>query len=152
LQSIPDQRHHPGDLEDFSNRLGPERSETMSYGILIIDDEVTLAKNIKMYLEQHHYEVLIATTAQEGLQLCACFRPAVVLLDLHLPDLNGLEVLPLLQQGAHHAKIIVITAYGDAETKVQAMQAGAYDYLNKPLGSGHASRRLRLSEQTPHPG
>lgn len=105
----------------------------MSYGVLIIEDEATLAKNIKLYLERHQYEPRVATTAQAGLQLYSTFRPDVTLLDLHLPDLDGLEVLSRLQEHDSQAKVIMITAYGNVQNAVQAMKAGAYDYLTKPL-------------------
>jgi DNA-binding NtrC family response regulator len=108
----------------------------MAYGVLIIEDEATLAKNIKVYLERHHFEARCAATAQQGLQLFETFFPEVVLLDLYLPDLNGLEVIAALQERNHQAKIIVITAHGNAQTAVKAMKAGAYDYLSKPLVLG----------------
>lgn len=108
----------------------------MSHGVVIIEDEATLAKNIKRYLDRNHYESRIATTAQDGLALCANFRPDAVLLDLHLPDLNGLEVLSQLRQSDAQAKVIVMTAHGNVQTAVDAMKAGAYDYLSKPLVLG----------------
>jgi len=102
-------------------------------GILIVEDESTLAKNLKRYLERYQYDVRIAERAQEGFQLFETFRPDVVLLDLQLPDLNGLEVLTLLQKRDPQAKVIVITAYGSVQTAVEAIKSGAYDYLSKPL-------------------
>jgi DNA-binding NtrC family response regulator len=108
----------------------------MSHGVVIIEDEATLAKNIKRYLDRHHYESRIATTAQEGLALCTSFRPDIVLLDVNLPDLNGLEVLSQLRQGDAQTKVIVMTAHGSVQTAVDAMKAGAYDYLSKPLVLG----------------
>jgi DNA-binding NtrC family response regulator len=107
-----------------------------------------LAKNVKVYLERHHYQARIATTAEEGLQLCETFRPDVVLLDLHLPDVDGLEVLSRLQQQENQAKIIMITAHGNVQTAVQAMKAGAYDYLNKPLILGEL--KLLLDKAVEH--
>ncbi len=105
----------------------------MPYGVLVIEDETTLAKNVKRYLEPHDYEVRCALDAQEGLRVFESFAPDIVLLDLHLPDLHGMEVLARLTQASHPAHIIVITGHGNVETAVQAMKAGAYDYLSKPL-------------------
>jgi DNA-binding NtrC family response regulator len=105
----------------------------MLRGVLIIEDEITLAKNIQTYLERHQYDVRTAETAQAGLELCTTFQPDVVLLDLHLPDQHGLEVLPLLQQHNPQIVVIIITAHESVRTAVQAMQLGAYDYLSKPL-------------------
>jgi len=105
----------------------------MLRGVLIIEDEITLAKNIQTYLERHQYDVRTAEMAQAGLELCTTFQPDVVLLDLHLPDRHGLEVLPLLQQHNPQIVVIIITAHESVRTAVQAMQLGAYDYLSKPL-------------------
>jgi DNA-binding NtrC family response regulator len=105
----------------------------MSHAILVIKDETTLAKNMQRYLERHHYEVRIAGTAREGLQCFDSFRPDVVLLDLQLPDQHGLEVLAGLRTRDPQLKVIMMTAYGNVQTAVEAMKAGAYDYLSKPL-------------------
>jgi DNA-binding NtrC family response regulator len=105
----------------------------MSHAILVIEDETTLAKNMQRYLERHHYEVRIAGTAREGLQLFDSFRPDVVLVDLQLPDQHGLEVLAALRTRDPHLKVVMMTAYGNVQTAVEAMKAGAYDYLSKPL-------------------
>jgi two-component system, NtrC family, response regulator AtoC len=105
----------------------------MSHTILVIEDERTLARNIKTYLARHHYEVHTAGSAQEGLQLFESLRPDVVLLDLQLPDQHGLEVLTRLRTHDPRLKVIMMTAYGNVQIAVEAMKAGAYDYLGKPL-------------------
>lgn len=120
----------------------------MSYGILIIEDETLLANNIKVYLERHGFEARCAGTAREGLKLCDTFRPEVVLLDFHLPDLNGLDVLSRLKERSSQIQVIVITAHGNVQTAVQAMKAGAYDYLSKPLVLGEL--RLLLDKVRDH--
>lgn len=105
----------------------------MAYGILIIEDEATLAKNMKTYLERHGYEARIAQSAEEGFQQLETFKPDIILLDLRLPGLNGLEALARIRQNSPEVKIVMITAHGNIETAVEAMKAGAYDFLSKPL-------------------
>lgn len=105
----------------------------MSYAILVIEDETTLAKNMKTYLERHEYEVRIAHSAEEGLRELETFKPDAILLDLGLPGVNGLEALSRIRQGSPEVKVVMITAHGNVETAVDAMKAGAYDFLSKPL-------------------
>jgi two-component system response regulator AtoC len=122
----------------------------MLRGILIVEDESTLAKNLKRYLERHHYNVRIAERAQEGFQLFETCRPDVVVLDLQLPDLHGLEVLTLLRKRDPQAKVIVITAYGSVQSAVEAMKMGAYDYLSKPLVLGELKILLDKAMEHAH--
>lgn len=105
----------------------------MSYGILIIEDETTLAKNMKTYLERHEYEVRIAESAEEGFQQLESFKPDVILLDLQLPGMSGLKALTRIKERDPQVKVVIITAHGNIETAVDAMKAGAYDFVNKPL-------------------
>jgi two-component system response regulator AtoC len=105
----------------------------MSRAVLIIDDEATLAKNIKAYLERYGYEVMQATSGEEGLAKAESFHPDVLLLDYHLPKMNGLQVLAQLRRRDASMKIIMLTGHGNVEVAVQGMKAGAYDYLSKPV-------------------
>lgn len=105
----------------------------MSHGILIIEDELTLAKNIKKYLERADYDVRLAETAEQGLQLLESFKPDIILLDLRLPGMDGLEALSQIRKIDTHIKVILITAHGDVQTAVQAMKLGACDFLSKPI-------------------
>ncbi len=105
----------------------------MSHGILIIEDEPTLAKNIKLYLERYDYDVRIALDGRHGLQEIDHFKPDLVLLDLQLPDRNGLEILAEIKKMDPSIKVIMMTAHGNVETAVDAMKAGASDFLSKPL-------------------
>src|SRR5262245_62997772 len=105
----------------------------MSRGILLIEDEEILAKNIKRYLDRRGYEILIAATAAEGLRLFNESELDVVLLDLNLPDLHGLKVLDKIRRHDPRVKIVCVTGHGNVQTAVDAMKAGAYDYLTKPV-------------------
>lgn len=105
----------------------------MSYGVLAIEDEVTLGRNIKTYLERRGYQVCVATTGQDGLNLFDSFKPDFVIVDLRLPDISGLDVLKQVHERDPDVRIILMTAHGSVQAAVDAMKAGAYDYLSKPI-------------------
>jgi len=105
----------------------------MSHGILIIEDEPTLAKNIKLYLERYEYDVRIALDGVQGLHEIDQFKPDLVLLDLQLPDRSGLDIFSEIKTIDPSIKVIMMTAHGNVETAVDAMKAGASDFLSKPL-------------------
>lgn len=105
----------------------------MAHGILVIEDEPTLAKNIKTYLKKYDYEVHIACDGKEGLREVESFKPDLVLLDLQLPDFNGLEILSKIKKIDSPIIVIMMTAHGQIHIAVDAMKAGAYDFLSKPL-------------------
>jgi two-component system, NtrC family, response regulator AtoC len=105
----------------------------MPYTVLIIEDEIMLAKNMTAYLERHGYTVTAVLTGEEGLEQLDTFRPDMVLLDYQLPKMNGLEVLERLRSRAQPIKAIMITGQGNREVAAKALQAGAYEYRSKPL-------------------
>jgi DNA-binding NtrC family response regulator len=105
----------------------------MARGILLIEDEQVLAKNIKRYLERHGYETLLAETAAEGIRLFNQSELDLVLLDLNLPDRHGLKVLNELKQRNSKVIVVCVTGHGSVQTAVEAMKGGAYDYLTKPI-------------------
>lgn len=105
----------------------------MPRGILVIEDEEVLAKNIRRHLASHGYEAKVANAGNEGLQEVKKFKPDLVLLDFHLPDMNGLDILRQIKELEPAVKVILITGRGSAQLAVDAMKAGAYDYLHKPL-------------------
>jgi len=101
--------------------------------ILIIDDERSILETLEIFLTKKGHVVHQAPTGTEGLTLFSRHKPDVVILDIRLPDLNGLDVLKHIQQDECPAKVIMITSYQDMKTAIQTMQQGAYDYLRKPL-------------------
>src|SRR5690348_12025049 len=105
----------------------------MARGILLIEDEEILARNIKRYLDRRGYDVLIAGTAADGIEAFNRSEPDLVLLDLNLPDLHGLKVLDELRRRDPRLKVVCVTGHGSVQTAVDAMKAGAYDYVVKPL-------------------
>ena len=108
----------------------------MSHGVLIVEDEATLAKNIKTYLLRSGYKAEIAGSAEEGLALLQSFRPDAVLLDMLLPGMDGLTALTRFQAFDPKLVVILTTGCGTAETAAKAMKAGAYDVLSKPVSLG----------------
>ncbi|MBI5269875.1 MAG: sigma-54-dependent Fis family transcriptional regulator [Burkholderiales bacterium] len=106
----------------------------MSRAILIIDDEATLARNLALYLERQGWEARVAGSAEEGLAQFNAFRPDVVLLDHNLPGMSGLEALQRLRALDPTVCVVMMTGHGGIDLAVQAMKAGAADYLTKPLG------------------
>jgi two-component system, NtrC family, response regulator AtoC len=103
--------------------------------ILIIDDEPDITSTLARFFERSRHEVLVAHTAEEGLASYKRARPDLVLLDLHLPDASGLDVLATLQ--AEQAVVIMITGQGDIEVAVESMRAGAENFLPKPVELAH---------------
>jgi DNA-binding NtrC family response regulator len=103
---------------------------------MIIEDERVLAKNIKTYLERHEYEAVVVDSGEEALTRLDAFQPDVLVLDYHLPKMNGLDVLAQIRGRAPRAKVIMITGNATVEVAVQAMKSGAFDYLAKPVVLG----------------
>jgi DNA-binding NtrC family response regulator len=105
----------------------------MRPAILVIEDETTLAKNIKTYLGRDGFAVQLASKGAAGLAEFERFKPDIVLLDFNLPDMSGLEVLAQLRKLDAGIKVIMMTGESDVQVAVSAMKAGVYDYLSKPL-------------------
>ncbi|MBI4368306.1 MAG: sigma-54-dependent Fis family transcriptional regulator [Candidatus Omnitrophica bacterium] len=107
----------------------------MSYGstILIVDDEKNTREGLKQFLNDLGYEVLLAGSAKEGMALIKKERPEITLTDLKMPEMSGLDFLHEIKRSAPETIVIMLTAYGTVETAVQAIKAGAYYYLTKPI-------------------
>jgi len=105
----------------------------MNQAILIIEDEATLAKNMRIYLERDGFEVRVVDSAEAGLALLDIFRPDAVILDFNLPGMDGIEAIEQLRARAPEAQIIMVTGHGNVELAVEAMKRGAFDFLTKPV-------------------
>ncbi|MBL8488080.1 MAG: sigma-54-dependent Fis family transcriptional regulator [Rhodocyclaceae bacterium] len=105
----------------------------MARGVLIIEDEATLAKNMCIYLVRTGFDVVTAETAEQGFAELESFKPDIVLLDFRLPGMDGMEALARLRDRAPGIPVIMITGHGTVELAVEAMKAGAYDFLVKPV-------------------
>jgi two-component system KDP operon response regulator KdpE len=112
--------------------------------ILVIEDEPALQKFLRVTLASQDYHVIEATRGEEGLRHAAVGQPDLVVLDLGLPDMDGLEVTRRLREWSA-IPIIVVSARGKEQDKVVALDAGADDYLTKPFGVGELLARVRVA-------
>ena len=101
--------------------------------VIVIDDEVNAAAALETLLKEDGYEVWRAHDARTGLQLLEKEEPDVVLTDLRMPGMDGLELLARVKQIRPETMVILMTAYGTVKTAVKAMKLGAEDYLGKPI-------------------
>ena len=112
--------------------------------VLVVDDDRAILRTMDVNLRARGYEALLAPGGREALALAARRRPDVVVLDLGLPDLDGVEVIAGLR-GWTAVPIIVLSARSDELEKVAALDAGANDYVTKPLGIAELMARLRVA-------
>ena len=102
--------------------------------VLIIDDEPSIRSILSTLLRKNSYEVQVADSGESGLETYARFRPDVILLDLKMPGIDGMEVMETLDRRLNaDCKIIIMTAHGEVRSAVEAMKKGAFDYLQKPF-------------------
>lgn len=112
--------------------------------ILIVDDEPQILRALRINLRARRYEVFTAATAAEALSVAAAHPPDLVILDLGLPDMDGVEVIGGLR-GWTSAPIIVLSGRADSTDKVAALDAGADDYVTKPFGMEELLARMRAA-------
>jgi DNA-binding NtrC family response regulator len=101
--------------------------------ILVVDDEPAIGWSLREVLSDDGHAVKLAASVAAGLASCRDFQPEAMLLDVRLPDRDGLEALPEFRAAAPAAAVVVMTAFGDLNTAVRALDAGAFDYLPKPF-------------------
>ena len=112
--------------------------------VLLVEDEAPMRRFLRVALEGGGYKLLEAETAREGLSLAASHQPDLVLMDLGLPDLDGLELTKRLREWSK-TPIIVLSARGQERDKIEALDAGADDYLTKPFSTGELLARMRVA-------
>jgi two-component system response regulator AtoC len=105
----------------------------MKLKILLIDDEVSILETLEMFFTEKGHQVFKAETGEGGFALFCDHAPDIAIIDIHLPDSNGLDILNRIQNEGRLTKVIMITAYHDMGTTIQAMKSGAFDYIHKPL-------------------
>jgi two-component system KDP operon response regulator KdpE len=112
--------------------------------ILVVDDEPALVRAVETNLRKHDFRVERAATGEEALEAYSRHRPDLVLLDLGLPDLDGLQVIRSIRSRAS-TPIVVLSARGGEGDKVAALEQGADDYLTKPFGARELLARIRVA-------
>ena len=119
--------------------------------VLICDDELQILRALKIVLRESGFEVLSAATASEALDAAALHRPDAAIVDLILPDADGVEVCRRLRSWSE-LPILVLSAIGDEDRKVAALEAGADDYVTKPFGPRELVARLNAALRRAHGG
>ena len=127
--------------------MSPESSPPLPAvgpAIVLIEDEPQIRRFLRATFSSQGYRLYEATTGEDGLIEAATRQPDVVIVDLGLPDLDGLEVIRRIREWSH-VPIIVLSARGQERDKVAALDAGADDYVSKPFGVGELQARLRVA-------
>jgi len=135
------------DMTTPGNQSSPSAADdagTPGPVIILIEDEPEIRRFLRATLGSHGYRLFEAITAQEGLQAAETRQPDLIILDLGLPDLDGLEVIRRLREWTQ-VPILVLSARGQEADKVAALDAGADDYVSKPFGVGELLARMRVS-------
>jgi two-component system nitrogen regulation response regulator NtrX len=126
----------------------------MSASILVVDDEEAIVSSLSSILQDEGYEVSVAKSGAEALKTYMTDPPDLMLLDIWMPDMDGLETLRRLREVVPNAQVMVMSGHGSIETAVKAIKLGAYDYIEKPLSLEnvtlrvkHALEQYRLEEE-----
>ncbi len=101
--------------------------------ILVIDDEASIRSSLQGILEDEGYDVKTVETGEKGLDLLKRQNFGLILLDIWLPEMSGMDVLVQVKSMEEHPQIVVISGHGNVETAVKATKLGAFDFLEKPL-------------------
>ncbi len=120
--------------------------------ILIVDDEKSLLESLEMFLSEKGYNVACATTAAEAIEKNGSFKPDVIVLDIRLPDKDGLEVLKEFRETTRKSNVIIITAFHDMDTTIKAMKFGACEYIPKPIDIEELESAVERAARAGAPG
>ena len=104
----------------------------MTHKVLIVDDESAIRESLSGVLEDEGYKTFVAENGQQGLDIASAEKPDLVLLDIWMEGMDGLEVLSRLKRRNPELPVVMISGHGTIETAVQATQKGAYDFIEKP--------------------
>lgn len=124
--------------------LGKVAGAMSSERVLVIEDDVAITRAVRISLEGFGFDVLTAATGAEAERLSRRYAPQVILLDLGLPDMEGLDLCARIREWSA-VPIIVITARGAEHEKITALEGGADDYVTKPFGMGELLARIRVA-------
>ncbi len=115
----------------------------MSASILIVDDEVSILNSLSSILEDEGYDVSVAKSGMEALRHCAINPPELMMLDIWMPEMDGLETLKRLRELVPNTQVMMMSGHGSIETAVKAIKLGAYDYIEKPLSLENVTLRVK---------
>jgi two-component system, NtrC family, response regulator AtoC len=115
--------------------------------VLVVDDEENLRLVVRTFLKREGYEVEVAASGEEALALVEKFGPDVILTDVRMPKMGGLDLLATLKAKGNECTVIVMSAYGNVDLALEAMKAGAYDYIQKPFKAEEVVLTLRKAEE-----
>jgi anti-anti-sigma factor len=115
--------------------------------ILVIDDEKPTLKLFRLLLDAMGYDILTAGDGQEGLEVFTRERPEIILTDIKMPIMDGIEVLKNIKRLNPHAEVVVITGHGDLDLAVQSLNLDATDFINKPVNRAALKKALARAEE-----
>ena len=116
--------------------------------VLVVDDEHLIRWSLEQNLKKQGYDVLTAGSGEDALRLVREEQPDLVLLDIQLPGISGMEVLEKIKEFDDEIIVIMVTAHGGLETAVNAMRVGAYDYINKPFNLDEVALIIKKAFET----
>ena len=120
-----------------------DAAEAVQATVLIVDDESAIRESLRMVLEYEGLKVVEASSGDQGLQQVRRVQPDAILLDIKMPELDGLQVLQLLRERGYEMPVIIITGHGDISTAIEATRQGAFDFFEKPLQRDRVLLSLR---------
>jgi two-component system response regulator AtoC len=115
--------------------------------VLVVDDEENIRLVLRTLLKRHGYQVETADSGDQALRMLEAFGPDVILTDVRMPKMGGLDLLGTLKAKGNQATVIVMSAYGDVDQAIDALKAGAYDYIQKPFKPDEVVLALRKAEE-----
>ncbi|HZO14774.1 MAG TPA: response regulator, partial [Polyangiaceae bacterium] len=119
----------------------------MSRRVLVVDDEENLRLVLKTFLKRQGYQVETADNGASALGLVESFGPDFILTDVRMPRMGGIDLLQTLKAKGNEATVIVMSAYGNLDLAIEAMKAGAYDYVQKPFKNDELLLTLKKAEE-----
>ncbi|MFA5904883.1 MAG: response regulator, partial [Desulfobacula sp.] len=129
-----------------------DKKEMEQEKILVIDDEKTTLKMFRLFLDLYGFDIHTAESGEEGLEVFDREKPGIVLTDIKMPGMDGIEVLKEIKRRAPETEVIVITGHGDMDLAIQALNLDAADFINKPIqrqslenGLSRARERLKIA-------